>query len=75
MVLENINKLVPFSLLGVLALFFCSTPICVGCALALYNSVSTDQEFFIALDTLVVTGIMAILILMDLRHSDDYFYD
>ena len=43
MVLENVNKLVPFSLLGVLALFFCSVPICVGCSLALYNSISTDQ--------------------------------
>ena len=75
MALSSVNQLVPFSLLGVLTLFFCSVPICVGCALALYNSITTDQEFFIALDTLVVTGIMAILILMDLRHSDDYFYD
>ena len=75
LILSSPNKLIPFSLLGVLALFLCSAPICVGCALALYNSVARDQEFFIALDTLVVTGIMALLILMDLRHSDDYFID
>lgn len=75
MTLSSINKLIPFSLLGILSLFLCSAPICVGCALALYNSVSKDQEFFIAFDTIVVTGIMLILILMDLRHSDDYFSD
>ena len=27
------------------------------------------------MDTLVVTGIMVLLILMDLRHTDDYFHD
>jgi hypothetical protein len=75
MVLSSPNKLVPFTLLGLLAVFFCSAPICVGCALALYNSVSTDQEFFIALDTITVTGIMILLILMDMRHADDYFVD
>lgn len=75
MALSSINKLIPFSLLGILSLFLCSAPICVGCALALYNSISKDQEFFIALDTITVTGIMIILILMDLRHTDDYFSD
>ena len=62
-------------MLGILSLFLCSAPILVGCALALYNSISRDQEFFIALDTIVVTAIMVLLILMDLRHSDDYFHD
>lgn len=43
MILSSTNKLVPFSLLGVIALFLCSAPICVGCALALYNSLDKDQ--------------------------------
>ena len=75
MILSSTNKLVPFSLLGILAIFLCSAPICVGCALSLYNSLNKDQEFWIAFDTLVITGIMVLLILMDLRHPDDYFVD
>ena len=43
MVLSSPNKLTPFSLLGVLSIFLCSAPVCVGSALALYNSVSKDQ--------------------------------
>ena len=43
MVLSSINKLVPFSLLGILSIILCSIPICVGCSLGLYNSVSKDQ--------------------------------
>ena len=43
LVLSSVNQLVPFSLLGVLSLLLCSLPICVGCALALYNSISQDQ--------------------------------
>jgi hypothetical protein len=43
MVLSNVNKLVPFSLLGLISIFLCSAPLAVGCALALYNSISQDQ--------------------------------
>ena len=43
MILSSTNKLVPFSLLGILAIFLCSAPICVGCALGLYNSLNKDQ--------------------------------
>jgi hypothetical protein len=75
MTLSSPNRLVPFSMLSVVSIFFCSVPVFVGCALALYNSIAQDQEFFIALDTLSVTFIMIILILMDLKHSDDYFSD
>jgi len=43
MVLSNSNKLVPFTLLGIISLLFCSAPLAVGLALALYNSISQDQ--------------------------------
>lgn len=43
MVLSNANKLVPFTLLGVLSVLLCSVPLAVGCALGLYNSISQDQ--------------------------------
>ena len=75
MVLSNANKLVPFTFLSLLSVLLCSVPLGVGCALALYNSISQDQEFFIAFDVLVVTGIMLLLLIMDLRHPDDYFID
>lgn len=75
MQLASPNKLVPFSLVGVLSILGCSAPLAVGCALALYNSISQDQEFFIALDILTLTGVMVLLLLLDLRHPDDYFSD
>lgn len=75
MTLSSPNKLIPFSLLGILSIFLCSAPICVGCALGLYNSIAKDQEFFLALDTLAITLLMMLLIIMDLKHSDDYFVD
>lgn len=75
MVLTSPNRLVPFSMISIISIFLCSIPVFVGCALGLYNSISQDQEFYISMDTLVVTGIMILLILMDLRHADDYFCD
>jgi len=75
MVLTAPNKLIPFVLVGLISILLCSIPILVGCGLALYNSLSQDQQFFIALDTVVVTSIMIILILMDMKHPDDYFSD
>jgi hypothetical protein len=75
MVLSSPNKLTPFTLISIISVLTCSVPVFVGCALSLYNSISQDQEFFIALDTITVTGIMILLILMDMRHPDDYFLD
>jgi len=75
MTLASTNKLIPFVLVGIISILVCSVPIIVGCALALYNSIDRDQQFYIAFDTLVVTCIMAILILMDMKHPDDYFSD
>ena len=43
MVLTSPNKLVPFSLVGIISIFLCSIPVFVGCGLALYNSIDKDQ--------------------------------
>lgn len=57
------------------SLFLSSTPIIVGTSFALYYSLGQDQEFFNALDTLLVTAIMMLLMLLDLRHPYNYFID
>jgi hypothetical protein len=75
MILSSHNRLIPFSMISILSIFLCSIPVFIGCGLALYNSISQDQEFFIALDTITVTGLVIILMIMDLKHPDDYFVD
>jgi hypothetical protein len=66
--LSSPNKLTPFTLISLLSVLTCSVPVFVGCAFSLCNSISQDQEFFIALDTFTVTGIM----IHDSAHSDGY---
>lgn len=73
MKLTAVNKLLPFSLLSIVSLVVCSLPVAVGASLALYFSITQDQEFFAALDCLIITSIMIILMLMDLRHESTYF--
>lgn len=73
MKLITLNKLMPFSLLSIVSLFVCSLPVGIGSSLALYFSISRDQEFFAALDCLTITSIMIILMLLDLKHESTYF--
>ncbi len=73
MKLITVNKLLPFSLLSVISLASCSIPIIVASSLALYFSIDRDQEFFAALDCLLITSIMSILVLIDLKHDSTYF--
>lgn len=75
MVLSSVKKLIPISVLTIVSLFVSSIPLVTGASLALYFSIATDQEFFAALDTLIVTGLMILLMLMDLRHAHHYFID
>ena len=75
MVLSSAKKLIPISVLTIISLFVSSIPFSTGASLALYFSIATDQEFFAALDTLIVTGVMVLLMLLDLRHSHNYFID
>ena len=75
MILSSMNRLVPFAVLGVVSIFICSIVMIVANSLALYNSLSQDQEFFIAFDCLIVTGIVILLLLLDLRQPSDYFVD
>lgn len=75
MVVSSINKLIPFNVLTLLSVFLSSFPIMAGCGLALYFSIAVDQEFFVALDTLIATGLVALFMLLDMKHPHNYFID
>ena len=71
--MNSVNSLKPTNILSAMSLGLCSLPALTASGLAIYYSVSKDQEFWIGLDTLLVTGGEAILMLIDLYHPEDYF--
>lgn len=75
MELTSVNSLRPINALTIASLFLLTIPSAAGAGLAMYYSISQDQEYWVALDCMVVTLLGGVLGLVDLHHGKDYFYD
>ena len=55
----------PFNVISLLSIFFCSLPVIIGSVLSLYDNDHYDQLFISAIDSVIITGLMIVAILWE----------
>ena len=55
----------PFNVISLLSIFFCSLPVIIGSVLSLYDNDDYDQLFISAIDSVIITGLMIVAILWE----------
>lgn len=73
--LTNTKLLFPFNVLSLLSVFLCSISVIVATVIILYDDKHKGQIFVSALDALIVTIFMVIMIIWEAQKNERYFQD
>jgi hypothetical protein len=73
--LSSLTQLMPFNLISLASVFFCSIPVLIGAMIALYEDENIDQLFISAVDCVLVTSLMIVAILWEGHKNERFFLD
>jgi hypothetical protein len=73
--LTSLTQLMPFNVISLVSIFFCSIPVIIGAVLALYDNNEVDQLFVSAIDCVLVTALMIVAILWEGHKNERFFLD
>lgn len=71
------NRLIfpPTTIFAVLTVLFCEIPVVAAAILTAHNKQLKDQVFYSCVETIVLTGLIALLTLADIYKAEDFFND